>query len=283
MSTLMKGLFVIACASLVACTTAVESPDPAPAPAPAAAAAPAGDVARSDADRAKNTGVELGFSQRTPQAASAFVCRKDAFCEDFENTAWSAHWSDLVTTAGGRMGSAQESASTGKGALELYAHDDVSSAFLLESKGDVGGSWSGVVSFAWRVDQIPGKYLGGPELTVKTSEGPITIRIALEPEGLVLEQLASETCRRDRCVTSSKILAPSQPGHWYRVAVGIEANAQQAAPYGRLEATVDGGDLQTTDLTVPFYAGSVFLRAGITQGDARPATAHLDDVTLLVH
>lgn len=112
--------------------------------------------------------------------------------------------------------------------------------------------------------------------------GPITIRIALKPEGLVLEQLASETCRRDRCVTSSQIIAASQPAHWYRVTVGVEANARQAAPYGRVEVIVDGGDLQATDLTVPLYEGSMFLRAGITQGDARPASAHLDDVTLFV-
>lgn len=164
----------------------------------------------------------------------------------------------------------------------MYAQDEAATAFLLQSKGDVAGNWSGAVSFAFRVDTLPGKYLGGPELVVKTSDGPMTIRVAMTRDGLVLEQIAPDTCPRDRCTSSSQIIAPSTQGHWYAIDIGLEVNPKSAAPYGRLEATVDGGDLLGTDLTVPFSDGSIFLRAGITQGDARPALAHLDHVSLLV-
>lgn len=111
---------------------------------------------------------------------------------------------------------------------------------------------------------------------------PISIRVSLRPEGLVLEQLASERCGRDRCRPSSAVIAPVKEGSWYRVRISLKVGAQTAPPYGTIEAAVDGGPNLVTDLNVPAYEGSVSLRAGITQGDTRRALVNLDDVTLLV-
>jgi hypothetical protein len=105
----------------------------------------------------------------------------------------------------------------------------------------------------------------------------------MTPEGVFLEQRGTAECLRDRCVDARTRLAPAHANHWYRITLGFEVNARQAAPYGRLEASVDNGDMQSTDLSVPFYDGSVFLSAGVTKGDpGRRALADLDDVTMLV-
>jgi hypothetical protein len=276
----MQRFFLFALLGLAACTSAAESSEPGPASVPHA-----GDAtevaAQNPADRARPATESFNAAARQEQPA-AFVCRKDAFCEDFEEQGFSAHWSDSITTSGGKIDFASDSASFGKGALRLSATEAGSTAFLFSEKATVGSEWSGAFSLAFRVDQIPGVYLGGPELTVKTNEGPITVRIGLKPEGLVLEQLSEATCLKDRCTPTTTILAPAQPNHWYRVRLGFEVNPHQAAPYGRIEASVDGGELFSTDLNVPFYDGSLFVRAGITQADARRAFADLDDVSLLV-
>ncbi len=277
---MMKGLFAFALLSLAACTSDLES-----ASAPSAPVGTTPSVAApaplKDADRARDNGEDFVAAAR-PSAPAAFVCRKGAFCEDFEEQSFARRWSDTVTTSGGKIDLGTDSASAGKGALRIFAHDDTSSAFLFASKNDVAGDWSGMLGFAFRLDQVPAKVLGGPELTVKTIDGPVTIRIAVRPEGVVLEQLAEASCRRDRCVPTSTIIAPAKANHWYRIKLGAEVNPRQAPPYGRLEVQVDGGELLGADLMVPFFDSSVFLRAGITQGDARRAFMDLDDVTLLV-
>jgi hypothetical protein len=285
----MRAFFAIACASLVACSGAVESTDPAPTSSPVAEPAPAAAPAASvdDADRARTTrdtdGVFAVAGKNAAGAPAGFVCRKGAFCEDFESRGWGDRWTGELTSGRGSVEYGTDSASLGRGSLRLFAMDDASSAYLLQEKGHVGGEWSGMLGFAFRVDQLPGKSLGLSELTVKSEDGPITLRITLRAQGLVLEQIASADCLRDRCEPTAKVIAPAKPNHWYRVRLGMEVNPNLAPPYGRLEASVDDGDVVSTDLTVPFYNGSAFLSAGITQGDAgRRAFADLDDVTLLV-
>lgn len=271
----------------MACTSPVDDAERAPVvnvanvPALTTSETPA---AANDADRARAHGEDFAVASR-PAAPAAFVCRTGAFCEDFEEEAFAGRWSEIVTTTGGKLDLGRESASSGKGALRLSAHDDASSAFLFTSpptKAEVVSDWSGVLGLAFRVDQVPAKYLGGPQLTVETHDGPVTLRIGMRPEGVVLEQISEATCRRDRCVPTSTVIAPASANHWYRITLGAEVNPRVAPPYGRLEIRVDGGDLMATDLMVPFYDGAVFLRAGITQGDARRAFMDLDDVTLLV-
>ena len=115
-----------------------------------------------------------------------------------------------------------------------------------------------------------------------TREGEMAIRISLRPDGLVLEQLAPESCHRGRCRTGETLLAPAKDRAWYRVRFTVEASAQHAPPYGRITTKVDGEQALVTPLAVPIYDGSVSLKAGITQGDARRALAHLDDVSLIV-
>jgi hypothetical protein len=294
----MKAVLVVACLGLAACTSDLESSDPTPAPAPAVEPSRAGqpgasaDSAQRGAPvvaldararaRARSAADVLAIGAERDEPGSPFVCRKNAFCEDFEEQGWTTRWNDVVTSSGGKIELGQESASSGRGALRMFTDGASSSAYLLQEPGDVAGDWSGLLSFAFRAEQLPGKYLGGPELTVKTADGPITIRVALKPEGLVLEQLADATCRRDRCEPTSKVIAAAEENHWYRVRLGFEVNPRAAGPYGRIEISVDGGGLQSTDLTVPMFDGSMAMRAGITQGDARRGFADLDDLTMLI-
>jgi len=211
------------------------------------------------------------------------VCRKGAFCEDFEEQGFAARWSGMFTTGDGTAERTGDSASLGRGSLRLFTKDEASSAYLLQEKGAVAADWSAALGFAFRVEQLPASYLGGPELTVKTADGPLTIRISMSPEGLFVEQRATAECLRDRCAPSRTRIAAAIPNHWYAIHLGLEVNAQEAAPYGRLEASVDAGELLTVDLGVPAFEGSLFMSAGLTQGDlGHRAIADLDDVSLLV-
>ena len=100
----------------------------------------------------------------------------------------------------------------------------------------------------------------GVELLLKTEDGPISVRVSVRPEGLVLEQLAPE-CGKDRCHPIAQVIAPAKVGAYYRVRIGFEVGAQKAPPYGRIETTVDDGPLVTSDLVVPLYDGGISLRA----------------------
>ena len=285
----MRALAVVlGCLGLVACSADTEGGDPrgpivthdgvaAPSPEPAA------PVAKEDGRRARAAGAfDLGLPTPAP---TSFVCRKGAFCDDFEDLpeqSIGARWSDVVALGAGKLEIDSESASVGKRAITLFTPDATSSVFLEQSGRGAAASWSGIVGFALKVETTPALQVGGPELVMKTADGPISVRVSLRREGLVLEQLAPESCGRDRCRPTSTILAPVKEGSWYRVRIGFEVNAQSSAPYGRIEAMVDGGPLLETDLNVPLYDGAVSLHAGITQGDAHRAVVNLDDVTLLV-
>jgi hypothetical protein len=287
----MKALFAIAALSLVACVADAETSDPALADLGPAGKTPAGDKplvgpppsgrgsAASDSDLARATDSIVG-NKINP---AGFVCHKGAFCEDFEAGGYGNRWTGEFTTGGGTIEASTDSASVGSGSLRLFAQDERASAYLLQDKGDVGSEWSGAFGFAFRVDQLPGKDLGLSEVTVKTDDGPITLRVSVRPEGLVLEQIATADCRRDRCSASTKVIAPAKANHWYRVQIGVEIAPNSAPPYGHVDAKVDDVAIVGTDLTVPFYSGSVFMSAGITKGDlVNRATVDLDDVSLLV-
>jgi len=279
----MRALLAIAAASLVACTGAVDSTDPAPTPPAVAVPAPAAPAPTSDVDHAHSEDSVIALPGAPSTDPAGFVCRKGAFCEDFEERGYGARWTNEVTTGRASIELGSDSASLGTGSLRLSAHDDSSSAYLFQAKGDVGADWSGVFGFAFRADEVPSKNLGLSELTVKTEDGPITLRISMRPEGLVLEQLGTADCLRDRCAASSKVIAPSKPNHWYRVKINMSVTPNQAPPYGRLEASVDDTTSVITELTVPFYNGAVFMSAGITKGDpVRRADIDLDDVSLLL-
>ncbi|MBX3189093.1 MAG: hypothetical protein KF819_18875 [Labilithrix sp.] len=271
---------------LVACGAYDAAEDPnAPAPKDGAQNTPAVALrtdARDGRAHAALTAETVGERGTKP---AAFVCRKGAFCDDFEEKSLGTRWSDLVQESGGRVRLGEgSSASAGRGSLEIFTRDASSRAFLShEVVADLSGSWSGALGFALRVDSVPRKALGGPELTMTTSDGVLAIGVVLKPEGLVLEQRATESClKEDRCKSRSWVIAPALDNHWYDVRIGVEANPADIAPYGRIEITVDGGELLAGDLTIPMFDRGAFLRAGVTQGDIEPARAVVDDVSLLV-
>jgi hypothetical protein len=280
----MRALFVIACAGLFACSAATTSGDePAPVVTPHdfTPVDPGTPVAHGH-DRAQGSDAfGLGLPSNAP---TAFVCSKGAFCDDFEVPKHDigTRWSGITRTGAGKWEADSESASLGKGALTLYAQDADSTVFLDQSSNVVADTWSGLMGFAFKVAAAPGRQVGGPEIVLKTRDGLVSVRVSLYAYGLVLEQLATDACTKDRCKPTSTVIAPVKEGAWYRVRIGFDVSAQNAPPYGRLEASVDGGPLQSTALNVPLYDGALSLHAGITQGDARWATVNLDDVTLLV-
>lgn len=215
--------------------------------------------------------------------AAGFTCRQGAFCDAFDSSGFADIWNGSFTTGDGTIEPQSDSASLGSGSLRLTSRDKNSSAYLLREKDVAGEQWSGSLGFAVRVPSLPSSYVGGPELSVKTPMGPVYVRVFVTPDGLFLEQNATASCPADRCTGSRTFISNVLPNHWYNVVVGFEVNNRSAAPYGLVETSVNGGDFVTSDLTVPLSAGTVFLKAGITQGDpGNYATLELDNVSLLV-
>jgi hypothetical protein len=292
----MRALFVLACLAgpaLVGCSADAEPSGPAPVTgAPGRVAADPVAVAPSQAHAAaatpnSGTARPIGSDVELPSPndpVGGFVCRPGAFCEDFEEQRFENHWASVLTAGSGAVEHSTASASLGAGSLRLYTADDASTAYLRQEKGTAKGTWSGALGFAFRVAEVPSQYLGGPELTVRSADGPISIRLTMAPEGVFVEQRSTAECLRDRCVPKRTLIAAAHANHWYRVTLGFEVNSANAAPYGRLEASVDDtGDVVATDLTVPFYDGPLVFDAGITQGDVNHrAVANVDDVVLLV-
>ncbi len=282
----MRAMAALACAFLFACSAETadgdgagrgpvvthgddETPDPGP-------AAPA---AKEDGRRARATAGAFDLGLPTP-ASTSFVCRQGAFCDDFESDQTGfARWTGVVRSGGGKLETNGDSASVGRSAITFFAPDPASYVFLDRTAGGVGTTWSGLVGFALKVETAPEVQLGGPELSLKTADGPVSVRVSVRPEGLVLEQLAPE-CGKDRCHPIAHLIAPAKIGAYYRVRIGLSVGAQKAPPYGRVETTVDDGPLVANDLVVPLYEGGISLRAGITEGDTKRALVSLDDVSL---
>lgn len=214
--------------------------------------------------------------------SEVFVCRKGAFCDDFESVDAPSRWTGSEEN-GGDVGRSNASASLGKGSLALTTKPGATnSAFLLLDKGQIGATWSGSLSFAMRVAELPKDSVGGPELAVKTiDDGVVSLAFVLKPEGVFLEQRATADCKKDRCQTKSTLVGTAAAGKWTKIDLGIESAPNGGAPYGRVEVKVNGGPLVAVDLGVPLGSGTTFLRAGITAGDIREAFLDLDDVTLL--
>lgn len=269
---------VLSAAGLMACSAAEPVDDESPAPPTsvtheAPVTAPAAGPSRAFGAR---DDVEL----IAPAAPTPFVCRPGAFCDDFEDdTTGFTRWSNVVQRSGGKVQASGASASVGRGAITLVAPEPTSQVFLDHTAGVLASTWSGLLTLALSVDAAPDHQLGGPELALKTADGPVSVRVSVRPEGLVLEQLAPE-CDKARCQPMTRLIAPAKVGAYYRVRVGFEVGAQKGPPYGRIETTVDGGPLVTSDLVVPLYDGGVSLRAGITEADTKRAQMNLDDVSL---
>lgn len=212
-----------------------------------------------------------------------FVCPTGAFCDDFASSELSiARWTDAVAEDG-HLGRSALSASRGAGSLVATTKAPSGRAFLVVERGHVGGTWAGVVSFALRPTQVPSASIRGPELLVKTArDGLASLAVVVRPDGLFLDQRASGECPRDWCRAKTTWLGPTTTTRWTRIELGVEAGASAVSPHGRLEASVDGGDLLTTDLTIPLRGGTLLLRAGITAGDTREGELAVDDVVVQV-
>ncbi len=274
-------LLVLASVVLAGCSSEVAEPGGANKPAPAPGG---GDIAivQPGATVRGDQNADLGrvFGEPKTSSPEVFVCRKDAFCDDFER-ADASKWTEVVETDG-TVGRTTSSASVGKGALALTTKRGGGEAFLFLEKGFVKDTWNGSLSFAMRVASVPSESLSGPELLVKTmDDGVVSLAIVLKPEGFYLEQRSTDACRKDHCVRRSTFLEPATMGTWHRIELGVEMGPSgTGAPYGRVEARIDGGELRPTDLTIPLGGGTTFLRAGITKGDVRESFVDLDDVSL---
>ena len=213
---------------------------------------------------------------------AGFTCRQGAFCDAFASGGIADIWNGSYTTGDGMIEQQGDSASLGSGSLHLTSRDKNSSAYLLREKDVVAKQWSGSLGFAIRFPKLPTEYVGGPELAVKTPEGPVYVRVFATPDGLFLEQNGSAGCAADRCVGTRTLISSVRANHWYNVVVGFEVNENTSAPYGLVETSVNGGEFVTTDLNVPLADSTLYLKAGITQGDpGNYASLDLDNVSLL--
>jgi hypothetical protein len=280
---LSSYVFLLASVALVGCSS--EIAEPGAERAPASKLDDIGNVAQPGpsvkGEQASNLGNSFEVGSIVP--SEVFVCRKGAFCDDFESVDAPSRWTGEFTD-GGDVGRSTSSASLGKGALALTTKPGATSAFLVFEKGQVPATWSGAFSFAMRAADLPKESLSGPELVVKTiDDGVVSLAFVLKPEGLFLEQRATADCKKDRCQTKSTLIGTASAGTWARIDLGIESGSSVGgAPYGRVEIKVNGGPLVSTDLGVPLGNGTTFLRAGITSGDVREAFLDLDDVSFLV-
>lgn len=282
----MRASFVLAAIGFLGLATsacAIDSEEEGGKPKNRALSAP-GPVAAGDApvDEPRFASAN-GSAVPKPPTESPYSCRDGAFCDAFETGAFAKEWSSPFSTGDGELSLGTASASLGHGSLHLSTRDKDSSAYLLREQGPVAASWSGAVLFSFRVEELPFDVVGGPELTVKTPDGPITVRIVVTPDDILLEQRGTAKCLKDRCTATRTVLSPAHASHWYAIRIGFEVNANQTAPYGLIETSVNGGELTTHDLNVPMYDGSLFFSAGITEGDlGRYVNADLDDVSVFV-
>jgi hypothetical protein len=215
-----------------------------------------------------------------PPAAQTleFQCRSDAFCEDFESADPASRWSG-ASAPGAPFAFVAPSASKGARSMRVTSIASGAPVFLRKDGGAFTGALFGAVAFAIRVDATASVALGGPTLALTgAGGGEATIGVVLRAEGVALEQHAT-TCAAPACRERADVVAaPVSPGAWHTVVVGFEVNESPAPPYGRLEIGVDGADLTTYSLTVPFFEGALELRAGITSPDTALAGVQIDDV-----
>lgn len=212
-------------------------------------------------------GDSLAANVQPAPKALTHQCRADAFCEDFESVDPATRWSSQVTTGGGTLAFMGPSASLGARSLHI-ATTPSAIAFLRKDGGVAEGGWWGAVGLTIRVATPPERRLAGPEIAV----GDARIVLSYSRDTLVLEQ------RLGGAVVAAAVVGTPAFNAWQRVVLGLEVNQAAQAPYGRVEISVDGGDLVLLPLAVPLYGGARELRAGVTEADLAPSAVTLDDV-----
>jgi hypothetical protein len=235
-------------------------------------------VARSAQGTSQGAAGDEGRGARPPGApftapapVSPSPCRKGAFCDDFEVPEAATQWSSAVAREG-LLDLAGPSASPGALALRARTRGPEGVAYLKLDGPPVGAHWVAVLAFSVRLDAAPVQRVGGPELVVIGRAGVARLGISVRPDGLALDQ------RADGGAARSALVAPTRSGEWRRVVVAVEAVDAATAPFGRVEVTVDDGELVTTPLVVAPFEGLLEVRAGVTDGDEAPATLRVDDL-----
>lgn len=280
----MRGAFVVLSIAVVAgCSSAPSTPS---------GAEPEPSEGRGNPVPAETTGAEIGGADvSAPEEEEPYVigpsepstptfnCRKGAFCDDFEGPFPTPLWTETVATGSASVSLASISATSGAHSLAIAANDAASAGYMRFAGKTVGNAWAGAVQFAFRATSLPVTSLAGPSLVVLRADGdPASIGVVLDAEGLVLVQ------REGPVEVSRSVLAPALADHWYRIAIGFEANAPQTGGvrFGRVETTVDDDGLVAHDLRVPAVGGGLELFAGVTRGDTVPSSSLVDDVSFFV-
>jgi hypothetical protein len=209
-------------------------------------------------------------------------CKKNAFCEDFEEPSPATRWTSTVATAG-TVDFPGPSSSLGAHALRAVTTGTGGTAYLTLDGGTLGGQWVGALAFSLRLDALPTTMVGGPEIAVVDANGASTrIGFSVRPDGIALHQ-RSESCSGSPCTSRSDLVGDVKPGEWRQLVVAIETYGTTTPPYGRIEVSVDDGALLVLPLTVTPFDGRAAAHAGITVADVAPATARIDDVTFYAH
>jgi hypothetical protein len=276
-----------ACASFaLGCAAGTSDETAAAQPGPVVAYSATGHAAlppepRTDAPRIALHAVERELAARTAAIASS-ACKKGAFCDDFEDAAPGTRWSGTVASAGVvELGSA--STTLGAHSLRTSTSGAGGLAYLTVDAAVVGSHWAGALGFSMRVDAAPSASLGGPAITVALGSGAsVRIGFSVTAEAISLHQYAGD-CGDAPCDVRTDRVTSMKPGEWRRLVVAVEAASSLAPPYGRVEVTVDGGELITLPLVVPAFAGPASVQAGITAADDAPATVSIDDVVFETH
>lgn len=279
-----RGLFVVLASLAAGCAQGVDddADDLAISPVVALSAPghlPAMVSSQPPAELARAT-TGLSFAATKPFVLVA--CKKNAFCDDFEGAVPGSRWSGAVARDG-VIDFDAPSSSLGAHALRAASAGAGSVAYLTLDGAPLGTQWVGSLGFSMRLDGVPAEALGGPELAVVGANGASTrIGFSVRPEGIALHQYAAG-CSGGACASRSDLVADTKAGEWRRLVLAVETSNAVAAPYGRVEVTVDGGELVTLPLVVAPFSGRAVVRAGITAGDSAPATARIDDVVFYAH
>jgi hypothetical protein len=203
-------------------------------------------------------------------------CKKDAFCEDFEEALPATRWTNAI---GGGVDFPAPSSSLGAHALRATTQGGGPAAFLTRTGEALGTRWVGALELSLRVESLPSTLLGGPELAVTDAGGATTrIGFSVRPDGIALHQ-RFESCVGGPCTARSDLVSDVKAGEWRHLVVAVETYGTTAPPFGRIEVIVDNGELLVLPLTVTPFDGRAEARAGITLADSASATARVDDVT----
>lgn len=209
-------------------------------------------------------------------------CKINAFCDDFEDGAPGARWTGAVTTLG-LLDFAGPSSSAGANSLHVATNGAGGAAYLSLAGKALGSQWAGALAVTMRIDAPPTTVIGGPEIAVAHTGGGMTrIGFSIRPEGIALHQYF-DACSGSSCATRSDIVSEVKAGEWRRLVVAVETTNSVAPPYGRVEVTIDGGELIVLPLTVAPFNGTAEVHAGITVADSVPSNARIDDVVFFTH